>query len=192
MSKHQPPSTEKCIEKKFSKALYKRLRKQTEFFKLHPELKSSAIDAFINSNGYQANKKPGYTEPGITITDLMRLLDLVERGVFTLDEIKDKVPKTDFRIMITMESILPGWTSPAEIVSILDESNIGWLRRVLFYTDNLIEMLSQHEFKHLNSVQAAANILDSGEVRTLEQINSIPGLRRAFEEFLKITEIHES
>jgi hypothetical protein len=189
MSTHKPPSIKECIERKFSKALHRHLRKSPDYLKSHPEMKLSAIDAFINSRGYLVIIDN--IEPGITATDLMRLLDLVERGVFILDEIKDKIPKNNFRIMITMESVLPGWTNSAEIISVLNPFDIRVLRRVLFYTDDLIKILSQQTHKHISDIQATANILNNGEIRLLEQINNTPGLRKAFEEFLKITEVHE-
>ena len=194
MSSHRAPSIEECIEMKFSKALHKRLRKQINIFKSHPELKESAIDAFINSRGYFSKADNHlYKCPGMTISDLRRLLDLVDRGVFTLDDIKDRIPKNDFRVMIEFGNRLPGWTNFHEIISVLNESNIWWIRKVLFSAQKIKEIHSeQSSFRHISDLEASYYVLDSAERRTLEQIDSIPGLRQDLEDFLKMAEVHES
>ena len=107
-------SIERSIELHHSGVVHTFLKKNRDYLRQNPEMKPKAIGAFFQSHGGQSTYN-GTIE--LTQTDLYRLLDLVKKGVLELDDFKDMVPKTDFRIMMLMNSRIPGWASNEEIMA---------------------------------------------------------------------------
>lgn len=177
---HKKTSIEECIRRKFAKSLYKQLRYKRSYFEHHPEWKFAAVDAFINSSGYQSSRldaSGSYTrkepsEPGMLYSDIKRLLELVDLGVFKYEDIKDKIPKTNLRVMVAMVIKYPGWMKVDEIASTISESNLEVLRF----------QLKSLEDKHYTM----------SENKYLTEMNSVPGLLESIKKVLIIHDIHES
>lgn len=167
---HEKPSIEECIKRKFSKSLHKKLRYERSYFDFHPEWKSLAVDAFIDSSGYKSNVS-NY-ESGMLYSDLKRLLDLVNLGIFKYKDIKDKIPKNDLRVMAVMVAKYPGWATVEEIASYTSESDLRRISRYLKDPNRISYSVSEDKFK--------------------SEVNAVPGLLEALEKILVIHDVHNA
>ena len=105
---------ERSIELHHSGVVHAFLKKNREYLRQNPGMRAKAVGAFFQSHGGQSSYN-GTVE--LTQTDLYRLLDLVKKDVLTLDDFADLVPKTDFRIMMLMNNVIPGWASNEEVMA---------------------------------------------------------------------------
>lgn len=105
---------ERSIELHHSGVVHAFLKKNRDYLRQNPGMRAKAVNAFFQSHGGQSMYN-GKVE--LIQTDLYRLLDLVKKGVLQFSDFADLVPKTEFRIMMIMNSVMPGWASNEEVMA---------------------------------------------------------------------------
>lgn len=105
---------ERSIELRHSGAVHTFLKKNQDYLQQNPEMRAKVVGAFFQSHGGQSSYN-GRVE--LTQTDLYRLLDLVKKGILQFSDFSGLVPKTEYRIMLIMNSHEPGWASNTEIAA---------------------------------------------------------------------------
>jgi len=162
---------ERSIELKHSGAVHTFLKKNRDYLRQNPEMKTGVISAFFRSHGGKSMYN-GKIE--LTQTDLYRLLDLAKKNVLQISDFMNLVPKTGHQTMFIMNSRVPGWASDSEILSSLTPKN----------KFDFKELLKRAKFEN--------SILTDFEKDVKKVFEMNPGLKKMIEDKTTVIEVLEA
>jgi hypothetical protein len=163
---------ERSIELHHSGVVHAFLKKNRDYLRQNPEMRAKAVNAFFQSHGGQSMYN-GKIE--LIQTDLYRLLDLVKKGVLQFSDFADLVPKTEYRIMMIMNSRIHGWASDTEIAAAVARPSFEWEIK------NLLER-----------TQLGNSCLTDFEKDAKKALEESPGLRKMLENQVLVGEVIHS